>query len=121
MVKNIIIKKGVIRNLNDRESLTTTVLELQEKFKDDRRVKVLLDEVPVRDEMIGYEEFVNNSGEEFCSIVDGGSDDFINMLLNEGGKKKFLDSLNSFIKSKYVLYISVRFDENQKRLEDSNK
>lgn len=127
MIRNIIIKKGVIRSLEDRESLINTLEKLQDKFRTDRKIKVVLDEAPIRDEMIGYEELKGGESVEFCSIVDGGSEEFIELLLKEGGKKKLIDSLSSFVKSKYVLYLSIKLDESylaneeHNRLEDGGK
>lgn len=121
MIRNIIIKKGVIRSLSDRESLEDTLAKLQEKFKTDRKIKVVLDELPIKDELIGHDEFLVDNSVEFCSIVDGSFDEFIDLLLTEGGNKKLMNSLSSFIKSKYILYLSIKLDENQRRLEESSK
>lgn len=114
MVRNIIIKKGTVRNLKEREGLMDIVIALQDKFKTDRRIKVILTEAPIRDELIGFDELTSGlaEGVEFCSILDGSSDTFVDMLLKEGGKKKLFDSLDSFIKSKFVLYLSVKTDDN---------
>lgn len=114
MVRNIIIKKGTVRNLKEREDLMDIVGELQEKFKTDRRIKVILTEAPIRDELIGFDELTSGlaEGVEFCSILDGSSDSFVEMLLKEGGKKKLFESLDTFIKSKFVLYLSVKVDDN---------
>lgn len=121
MTRNIIIKKGVLRTLSDREELMSILSELQEKFKTDRKIKVVLNEMPVKDEMIGYEEFVDGDSVEFCSIVEGSSEEFINLLLKEGGKKKLLESLGSFIKCKYVLYLSIKMENNYLKDESETK